>query len=259
MAAQTLYRATLRAIREGVAAGGGRMRIRQPVRSSAVQWLDGEAPQYHFVQETVESILQPCFPCLFSEEDGSLLCDSTLWGGGVPLEMSRAQINAIARSRYSASNADANKALDDGFSALRSLTEQIELAECTSVTRTEGICIEASSAYCGRVAQDSDHVWVFSYRLRIRNESSTPVKLLARQWCIKNKDGSIHAEVPRWGIGVVGQTPLLQPSSCFEYASGSTLNQPGGSIEGALQMERCLDDKSHHVFEARVDPFPLKA
>jgi ApaG protein len=254
-AAVALYRATHRAIREATATSDGVLRIRQPVLSSAVQWPGGDGPQHSFVQETAQSVVQPVFPYLCSADGSALLGD---WGEGLPLELNRKQLCAIARSRYAAEHADPAKALDDGFSALRSLHEQIELAAHTTVTRTEGVCVEASSAYRGKLAQNGRALWVFSYRIRVRNESSLPVKLLARHWKIAGEDGSVEAEVPKWGAGVVGQTPLLQPSAAFEYASGSTLTQPCGSIEGGLQMERVANSGSE-VFEALVSRFPLRA
>jgi len=254
-AAQSLYRATHRAIREATATSAGVLRIREPVLRSPVQWPGGEGPQYRFVTETAQSVVQPMFPYLCSADGSTILGD---WGECLPLELNRRQLCAIARSRYSADHADTAKALDDGFSALRSLHEQIELAERTTVTRTEGVCVEASSAYRGQVAQNGKPLWVFSYRIRIRNEGSVPVKVLARHWKIAGEDGSVETEVPKWGAGVVGQTPVLQPSAVFEYASGSTLTQPRGSIEGGLQMER-VKQRGREIFEALVDPFPLRA
>lgn len=98
--------------------------------------------------------------------------------------------------------------------------------------------------------------FVFSYRVRIRNEGTQPVKLLGRHWQIRGSDGAMLAEVPKWGAGVVGQTPVLEPNAAFEYASGTDLLCPAGSVEGSLRMERC-GDKS--TFEAAIARFPLRA
>src|SRR6056297_1273130 len=104
-AALSLYRATHRAIREATAKGGGVLRIREPVLRSAVQWPGGEGPQHRFVQETAQSVVQPEFPYLCSADGSALVGD---WGDvGVPLELTRRQLCAIARSRYSADHADA--------------------------------------------------------------------------------------------------------------------------------------------------------
>jgi ApaG protein len=200
--------------------------------------------------ETAQSLVQTVFPCLCSADGSALLGD---WDECLPLELNRRQLCAIARSRYSAKHADAAKALDEGFSALRSLHEQIELAEHTSITRTKEVCVEASSAYRGELVQNGQKRFVFSYRLRIRNEGTVPAKVLARHWKIANEDGSVEAEVPKWGAGIVGQTPVLQPSAVFEYASGSTLTQRRGCVQGGLLIE-----SAGQRFEAVVDPFPLR-
>jgi len=205
--------------------------------------------QHRLVRETAAETIGQTFPYLLNANGE---CDPALWGDDVPLELSRERLYAIARSRYSSQPPDAAKALDDGFRALRALHEQLDLACNTSVTRTDGVCVEASSAFCGTMVQNAKPLWVFSYKLRIRNEGTEPIRLLARHWLIKNADGTVHAEVPRWGAGVVGQTPVIEPSACFEYASGSTLSQPGGSIEGGLQLTR-----HGSLFEAPIDSFPL--
>ena len=72
--------------------------------------------------------------------------------------------------------------------------------------------------------------------MRIINEGDAIVRLLGREWRIRNADGSLHALVPRGSPGVVGETPTLAPGQAFEYASGTTLDQPGGSVEGCFQM-----------------------
>mmetsp|Transcript_30931 Transcript_30931/g.97561 ORF Transcript_30931/g.97561 Transcript_30931/m.97561 type:complete len:254 (+) Transcript_30931:332-1093(+) len=246
MATTALFRATVRAIRAATPDGAA-LRIRQPVLESPVQWMAHEPlPQHLMIEETPATMIGGVFPSLL-DEAGALRGGHDLWGDGLPLELSRERCTRIARSRF----ADAESAsLDEGFAALRALGDQIALAQRTSVARTSGLCVEASSAYRGRAQAG---LWVFSYRLRVRNESDEPVRLLGRHWMIRNADGSVHAEVPKWGAGIVGQTPLLSPGAAFEYASGTSLSSPNGSIEGAIRAER----GDGHNFEAAVGCFPL--
>lgn len=120
MAAPTLYRATLRAIREATSCGG-MLRVRQPVLRGEVQWT---GPQSMVVHETGPSLIGPVFPCLLSEDGDALVGGSELWGEGLPLELGRERACAVARHAYRAPHANAAAALDDGFSSLRALHEQ---------------------------------------------------------------------------------------------------------------------------------------
>ncbi|MBX9871614.1 MAG: ApaG domain, partial [Burkholderiaceae bacterium] len=45
-------------------------------------------------------------------------------------------------------------------------------------------------------------------------------------------DANGHTEKVR-GLGVVGQQPLLQPGTTFEYTSGTRLRTPTGTMHGS--------------------------
>ena len=89
--------------------------------------------------------------------------------------------------------------------------------------------------------------------MRIINEGDAIVRLLGREWRIRNADGSLHALVPRGSPGVVGETPTLAPGQAFEYTSGAVLETPRGTMHGSYQMER--EDGS--AFDATIAPFAL--
>ena len=119
-------------------------------------------------------------------------------------------------------------------------------------------CANASTASDrGSGAQGAGKVWAFEYRIRVRNDGDVPVQLLGREWCIRNADGSIHGHVPKGSPGVVGETPVLQPKQAFEYASGTTFNTAGGSVEGSFQMARLPDGGGQLLekFDAAVARF----
>ena len=141
------------------------------------------------------------------------------------------------------------------------LHTQIAMTRCSSVTTTtvEGtgaaVRVEATSAYRGRDAKS----YVFQYRLRLTNVGAVPVQVIGRSWDIRNADGSSHASVPRGSPGIVGQTPRLLPNGdCFEYASGTSLATPTGTVEGSLQM-MSLGQGDERPFDALVGRFECVA
>ena len=121
------------------------------------------------------------------------------------------------------------------------------------------VSVEATSAYRGR----DGAAYVFEYRIRVANVGAVPVQVLGRQWDIRNADGSSHAHVPRGSPGIVGQIPRLLPhGEAFEYASGTTLQTPSGTVEGSLQMAVLGGDNERDVaahFDALVGRFRCDA
>lgn len=81
------------------------------------------------------------------------------------------------------------------------------------------------------------------------------MQLEGRHWVVSNGAGETVAEVPRGSRGVVGCTPILKPGTCFQYYSGTDLDEPG-TMRGALHMA-VLDAKSKPLrkFDADVLPF----
>lgn len=94
--------------------------------------------------------------------------------------------------------------------------------------------------------------YVFTYRIRITNESEEAAVLLSRRWVIVDADGERH-EVE--GDGVVGRQPRIEPGSYHEYESFCPLQTPWGTMEGHYRMG--LDDGRR--FEVEVARFYLAA
>lgn len=113
--------------------------------------------------------------------------------------------------------------------------------EITVTTRTEYVP-EQSDEVQGR--------YVFAYTITIRNTGSVAARLVSRHWIITDANSHVH-EVR--GPGVVGETPLLQPSETYEYTSGAAILTPVGTMKGSYQME-AVDGTS---FEATIPEFVL--
>ena len=99
----------------------------------------------------------------------------------------------------------------------------------TSETVTEGIRIRAAAFYAPDQSRPSEHRYVFTYRITIRNESTEHVRLLARHWIIINGNGD-REDVE--GPGVVGKFPHLRPGEMFENMSFCPIDTEWGTMEG---------------------------
>jgi len=112
------------------------------------------------------------------------------------------------------------------------------------------IRVEVVTRYLPEQSDPESDRYVFSYAITITNAGSIPAQLISRHWLITDADGKVQ-EVR--GLGVVGNQPLLQPGEKFEYASGSALETPVGTMKGSYQM--VAEDGTQ--FDAPIPEFVL--
>ncbi|MET0067522.1 MAG: Co2+/Mg2+ efflux protein ApaG [Candidatus Thiodiazotropha sp.] len=112
------------------------------------------------------------------------------------------------------------------------------------------IDVHVESRYVEAQSLPTEHRFVFSYTVTIRNEGSTTARLLKRHWIITDANGKIQ-EVR--GEGVVGEQPQLNPGETFRYTSGTVLDTPVGSMQGSYDM---IDAHGNH-FDAMIPAFSL--
>ncbi len=115
---------------------------------------------------------------------------------------------------------------------------------------TDGIRVSVKSAFRPDRSEPAQGRWLFTYTVKIANESDVPAQLVARHWIIVDANGA-REEVE--GEGVVGHQPRLAPGEEFEYTSFCVLKTPHGSMRGSYRMVR--GDGS--TFDARIAPFAL--
>ncbi|KAJ0411793.1 hypothetical protein ATCC90586_006752 [Pythium insidiosum] len=174
-------------------------------------------------------------------------------------------------------------ALDDAIAALHEISEQLILADCSSVTVTNGIRIEATSQFVPTHSNPELNLYRFTYRITITNESMSSafiwelkvpldsqlllpdeletVQITGRQYTFESERGQRIA-LPRNSPGIVGNTPVLQPGQTFEYASGVDIDSPRGFVTGCLHVVRRDKDSSSDAmdsFDAYVSKFSLRA
>ena len=99
---------------------------------------------------------------------------------------------------------------------------------------TEGIRVEVSPRFDESQSDPGRARFLFSYHVRITNQSAKTVRLLRRHWFITDAFGSTE-EVE--GPGVIGRQPRLTPGASFEYQSFCPLATPRGEMKGTYAME----------------------
>ena len=119
-----------------------------------------------------------------------------------------------------------------------------------SSTTTRGIRIEVRSEFLPERSSPRDGSYLFQYDVRISNVGSETAQLISREWIITNADGEVERVK---GPGVIGEQPVLQPGSSFEYTSFCPLKTAVGTMQGSYQM--VTQDGTR--FDAAISAFTL--
>ena len=112
------------------------------------------------------------------------------------------------------------------------------------------IRVDVATRYIPEQSDPESDRYVFSYAVTITNVGSTAAQLISRHWQITDAQGKVQ-EVR--GLGVVGNQPLLQPGEKFEYASGTALETPVGTMRGSYRMVAADGTQ----FDAEIPEFVL--
>ncbi|KAJ6797199.1 Uncharacterized protein M6B38_110545 [Iris pallida] len=127
------------------------------------------------------------------------------------------------------------------------------LLKCSSDATTLGIRVQVRSVYIEGRSQPSKGQYFFAYRIRITNNSLRPVQLLRRHWIITDANGKTENF---WGVGVIGEQPVIHPKTGFEYSSACPLRTPNGRMEGDFEMKH-IDKVGAPTFNVAIAPFSL--
>ncbi|WP_394996193.1 Co2+/Mg2+ efflux protein ApaG [Emticicia sp.] len=109
---------------------------------------------------------------------------------------------------------------------------------------TAGVKVSVSIEYQPSYSSPLQEHFVFTYRIKIENNSENTIQLLRRQWFIFDSNATVR-EVE--GEGVIGLQPVLEPGEVHEYVSGCNLKTSIGKMVGTYLMERLIDGKEFHV------------
>ncbi|GMY14859.1 Protein ApaG like [Fagus crenata] len=127
------------------------------------------------------------------------------------------------------------------------------LLKCSSDAATLGVRVQVRSVYIEGRSQPSKNQYFFAYRIRITNNSDRPVQLLRRHWIITDANEKTENV---WGIGVIGEQPVILPRTGFEYSSACPLSTPNGRMEGDFEMTH-IDRVGSQSFNVAIAPFSL--
>ena len=103
---------------------------------------------------------------------------------------------------------------------------------------TEGIKITVKTFYRPEYSDPRRNNYLFSYHIKIENQSGYAVQLLRRHWYIFDSNGE-YREVE--GKGIIGEQPVLEPGELHEYESACNLSTEIGKMYGTYLMERQMD------------------
>ena len=101
-------------------------------------------------------------------------------------------------------------------------------------------------------SEPSEGRFLWSYHITIENTGGVAVQLLSRHWRITDSRGRVR-EVR--GAGVVGEQPVIQPGSAFEYTSGAPLETPSGFMTGTYHVRAVSGEN----FEIDIPLFALES
>jgi len=117
---------------------------------------------------------------------------------------------------------------------------------------TRGIVVRVSVSYLPEQSEPQRGRWFWAYHIRIENEGPFAVQLLTRHWIITDGRGARHSVE---GEGVVGEQPMIDPGTSFDYVSGCPLSTPTGNMQGTYHM--IGEDGS--AFDVEIPRFALSA
>ena len=96
---------------------------------------------------------------------------------------------------------------------------------------------------------DADR-YVFAYTVTMTNNGDDDAQLLNRYWLITDANGK-KTEV--LGPGVVGEQPVLKPTTSYTYTSGCILETELGTMEGHYEFK----DENGELFKQPIPVFRL--
>lgn len=115
---------------------------------------------------------------------------------------------------------------------------------------TKGIRVSVRPTFLEGQSDPDDDLYVWSYTVRICNDTGDSIRVRTRHWLITNAKG-LTEEVR--GVGIVGEQPLIRPGENYEYTSGAPLSTPSGMMVGRYGVESAGGE----LFDIDIPAFSL--
>ena len=94
--------------------------------------------------------------------------------------------------------------------------------------------ILTKSEYLPEYSSNEKALFLFSYKVKIKNLGLENVQLVSRHWDIEDSLGRMKVVD---GEGVVGEKPIIKPGESFEYKSFCPLNTSLGYMKGFYTLK----------------------
>ena len=98
---------------------------------------------------------------------------------------------------------------------------------------TAGVTVRVAVSYLADQSEPRRGRGFWAYHIRLENDGPQAVQLLTRHWTIVDGRGARHTVE---GEGVVGEQPMIEPGTSYDYVSGCPLATPTGAMEGYYSM-----------------------
>jgi ApaG protein len=115
---------------------------------------------------------------------------------------------------------------------------------------TRNIEVTVTPRFLAERSSPTESYFFWAYTIDIANHGEETVQLKTRHWRITDSNGRLQ-EVK--GAGVVGEEPILQPGTSYEYTSGVPLTTPSGFMAGSYGMVSANGER----FDIAVPAFSL--
>eukprot|EP00514_Thraustochytrium_sp_LLF1b_P006545 CAMPEP_0184532338 /NCGR_PEP_ID=MMETSP0198_2-20121128/14105_1 /TAXON_ID=1112570 /ORGANISM="Thraustochytrium sp., Strain LLF1b" /LENGTH=294 /DNA_ID=CAMNT_0026924911 /DNA_START=24 /DNA_END=908 /DNA_ORIENTATION=- len=176
-------------------------------------------------------------------ETGTMNCKAT-----------REQICDLIKLEFRDETVSPEELLDKTLTAIQEIQALRVLAECTTISTSNGVTVELSAAY--DPTTELTDSYFYSYRLRVSyHGEADQVRLIGRHWIFENERGQVEHAVEKFTDGVVGVQPYLSKETemgsleNFEYISGCEISTPTGAMHGAFQFQ---NEATNETFEVPV-------
>lgn len=116
---------------------------------------------------------------------------------------------------------------------------------------THGVKITALPIFLPDQSSPKDDYYVWAYTISIENFSPHTLQLMSREWRITDALGQV--QIVR-GAGVVGEQPIIDGGSSYQYTSGTVLHTAYGIMEGSYDM---LNVESGELLPIVIPAFSL--
>lgn len=126
---------------------------------------------------------------------------------------------------------------------------QIEPASSVDLNLAD-ISVSVTVCPVERDSEPLNSIYVFSYTIKLSNNTSRNIQLINRHWQVFS-DGKQIADVK--GDGVVGHQPRFRPTDSFQYTSYTVIRDPIGAMQGSFTF--ITEDGV--FFDLKIEPFKL--